>query len=311
MSRRSTDLRGQVVVITGAARGLGAEMTRQLTAQGARVALLGLEAEELRRVSASCPGSAAWEVDVTDGEALREVAAEVVAHFGRVDSLVVNAGIGAGGSLLLADPDAYDRVLEVNLMGSIRTVRAFLPHLVASRGYVLQVASLAALMPVPLMSAYCASKSGVEAFAHALRVETAHHGVGVGVAYLSWTDTDMVRGADATPGLGEFRAQLPGVFGRTYPLEPAVARLVHGLARRSRHVYAQPWLRGLPGLRGGLPWVVERSTRGTAAEADRALSAVGVEATRPVGAGGAADTLGRDGRRRPAVDPTIEEQMRP
>ena len=299
MTARS--LRGQVVAITGAARGLGAEMARQLTAEGARVALLGLEPDELATVCASCTGSRAWEVDVTDGAALAAVAAEVVEHFGRVDALVVNAGIGAGGSLLQADPESYDRVLEVNLMGSIRTVRAFLPHLVASRGYVLQVASLAALIPVPLMSAYCASKSGVEAFAHALRVETAHHGVGVGVAYVSWTDTDMVRGADATPGLGAFRAQLPGVFGRTYPLEPAVARMVRGVARRSRHVYAQPWLRGLPGLRGGLPWVVERSTRGRAAEADRALSAVGAEATRPVGAGGAADRL-RAGRRGPSSE---------
>ena len=306
MRSRARDLRGQVVAITGAARGLGAELARQLTAQGAQVALLGLEPAELQRVSAGLPGSAAWEVDVTDGAALSAGAAQVVERFGRVDVLVANAGIGAGGSLLLADPDSYDRVLEVNLMGSIRTVRAFLPHLVASQGYVLQVASLAALMPVPLMSAYCASKSGVEAFAHALRVETAHRGVGVGVAYLSWTDTDMVRGADATPGLGEFRAQLPGVFGRTYPLEPATARLVTGIARRSRHVYAQPWLRGLPGLRGGLPWVVERSTRGRAAEADRALSAVGAAATRPVGAGGAADTLGRDGQRRPRTEEPVQ-----
>ncbi|MFP5219789.1 MAG: SDR family oxidoreductase [Actinomycetes bacterium] len=287
MTTRS--LQGQVVVVTGAARGLGAELARQATARGARLALLGLEPDVLAEVAAHCPGSRAWEVDVTDGAALARVAGEVVAHFGRVDVVVANAGIGAGGPLLLADPDAYDRVLEVNLMGSIRTVRAFLPHVVASRGYVLQVASVAAIMPVPLMSAYCASKSGVEAFAHALRAEVAHHGVQVGVAYLSWTDSDMVRGADATPGLGEFRAQLPGVFGRTYPMPPAVTRIVDGIAARRRQVYAQPWLRLLPGVRGGLPWVVERSSRGLAADAERALQQAGVEATRQVGAGGAAD----------------------
>jgi NAD(P)-dependent dehydrogenase (short-subunit alcohol dehydrogenase family) len=164
---------------------------------------------------------------------------------------------------------------------------------VASRGYVLQVASVAALLPVPLMSAYCASKSGVEAFAHALAVEVAHHGVRVGVAYLSWTDTDMVRGADATPGLGEFRAQLPGPFGRTYPLEPAVARMVDGIARRRRHVYAQAWLRVLPAGRGMMPWLVERSSRGRAADAEVVLRAAGPDATRAVGAGGSADRLAR------------------
>jgi NAD(P)-dependent dehydrogenase (short-subunit alcohol dehydrogenase family) len=290
MNAPRTVLPGSVVVVTGAARGLGAELARQLSARGARLALLGLERVELDAVSASCPGSAVWEVDVTDGAVLADVAREVVAHFGRVDVLVANAGIGAGGPLLAADAEAYDRVLEVNLLGSIRTVRAFLPHLVASRGYVLQVASLAALMPVPLMTAYCASKSGVEAFANALRVEVAHHGVDVGIAYLSWTDTDMVRGADATPGLGAFRSQLPGLLGRTYPLPPATARIVAGIVRRRSHVYAQPWLRLLPGVRGALPWVVLRSSKDMVPEAERAVFAAGPASTRPVGAGGTADT---------------------
>ena len=69
----------------------------------------------------------------------------------------------------------------------------------------------------------------------------------------------------------------------------AVTRIVDGIAARRRQVYAQPWLRVLPGVRGGLPWVVERSSRGLAADAERALQQAGVEATRPVGAGGAAD----------------------
>lgn len=282
------DVSGQVVVVTGAARGLGAELCRQLADRGATTALLGLEADELAAVSAGIPGTAWWEVDVTDGDALTAVAAQVVERFGRVDVVVVNAGIAAGGSLLLADPASYDRVIEVNLLGSVRTVRAFLPALVETRGHVLQVASLAAILPVPMMSSYCASKSGVEALAHSLRAELAHRGVTVGVAYLSWTDTDMVRGADATPGLGEFRAQLPGVFGRTYPLAPAVARLADGLARRSPHVYAQPWLRALPLVRGILPSVVTRATRAKVPGAEAALARGGSAATRPVGAGGRA-----------------------
>lgn len=109
------------------------------------------------------------------------------------------------------------------------------------------------------------------------------------MAYLSWTDTDMVRGTDAVVGLGQFRAQLPGLLGRTYPLEPAVARIVAGIERRSSHVYAQAWLRALPVGRGALPWIVVRSSAGRAAEAERLLAAAGPEATRQVGAGGAAD----------------------
>jgi NAD(P)-dependent dehydrogenase (short-subunit alcohol dehydrogenase family) len=259
------DLRGQVVVVTGAARGIGAELAAVLTARGARVALLGLEPAGLATVADRLPGSAAFEVDVTDGAALERVAADVLAHFGRVDVVVANAGVGDGGPLLLMDAGAYDRVIEVNLLGSVRTVRAFLPALVHSRGYVLQIASLAAVLPVPVMSAYCASKSGVEAFAHALRGEVAHHGVRVGVAYLSWTDTDMVRQADLRPGFGAMRARLPWVFGRTYPLAPAVERLADGVQGRRAHVYGQGWLRAVPPVRGLLPGLVARSARGVPA----------------------------------------------
>ena len=287
-------MNGQVVVVTGGARGLGAELARQLTARGARVALLGLEPDLLRDVSASCAGSRAWAVDVTDGAALVRVAGEVAAHFGRVDVVVSNAGIAAGGPLRLADPTSYDRVVEVNLLGSIRTVRAFLPAVIATRGYVLQVASVAAIVPAPLMSAYCASKSGVEAFAHSLRGELRAHGAEVGVAYLSWTDTDMVRGADEQPGLREMRASLPGIFGRTYPLEPAVARIVAGIERRRPHVYGQAWLRVLPAVRGIMPALAARTPALKDLPAfEQAIADHGGTATLPVGAGGRADAARR------------------
>ncbi len=129
------------------------------------------------------------------------VAGEVLAHFGRIDTVVANAGVATGGPFLDSDPDAFDRVIHVNLLGSIATARAFLPALVESRGYFLQIASLAAITPAPMMAAYCASKSGVEAFAHSLRAELGYKGVKVGVGYLSWTDTDMVRGADEDEAL--------------------------------------------------------------------------------------------------------------
>ena len=283
------DLNGAVVVVTGAARGVGAELARQLTARGARLALLGLEPAELADVSASCPGSAWWELDVTDDAAVRRITAEVVERFGGVDVLVSNAGIAAGGMVLTADVASYERVIMVNLLGSIRAVRAFLPHVVARKGYVLQVASVAALVPAPFMSAYGASKSGVEAFAHALRAEMRVHGVDVGVAYLSWTDTSMVRGADETPGLRELRASIPGLMGKTYPLEPSVAAIVQGVVRRAPHIYAQRWLRALTWLRGALPSMAAHAPHKRLSLADAAINAAGVSATLPVGAGGVAD----------------------
>ncbi|MCU1591089.1 MAG: short-chain dehydrogenase [Frankiales bacterium] len=287
----STDLQGKVVVVTGAARGLGAELSRQLTAQGARVALLGLEPEVLADVSAACPGSSWWEVDVTDGDALARVALEVEDRLGPADVVIANAGIATGGPLLFADATSYDRVIEVNLLGSVRTVRAFLPQVVTTRGYVLQVASVAALVPGPMMSAYCASKAGAEAFAHSLRGEVRHHGVDVGVAYLSWTDTDMVRGADER-GFAD-RSKLPGVFGRTNPVGPAVERMVAGIAARAPHVYAQKWVRTLMYVRAVMPSVTAHAPKREARDAEKRIREAGPQATTPVGAGGAADVLGR------------------
>ena len=217
--RRARDLAGQVVVITGAARGIGAWTARRLAARDAQVALLGLEPGELADGSARCgPRSRWWQVDVTDGRALAGVAAEVRDAYGRIDVVVANAGIAVGGPFIHSDPGAFARVIEVNLLGSVATARAFLPALLESEGYLLQVASLAALTPAPMMAAYCASKAGVEAFAHAVRAEVAHRGVRVGVAYLSWTDTDMVRGADENPALRQMRAGLP------FPAQPHQSR---------------------------------------------------------------------------------------
>jgi NAD(P)-dependent dehydrogenase (short-subunit alcohol dehydrogenase family) len=291
--KRARDLASQVVVVTGAARGIGALVSRRLAARGARVALLGLEPDELARVSAGCgPHSRWWEVDITDEPALAAVAAEVTDAYGRIDAVVANAGIAIGGPFIYSDARAFTRVIEVNLLGSVATARAFLPALIDSKGYLLQVASLAALTPAPMMAAYCAGKSGAEAFAHAVRGEVAHHGVQVGVAYLSWTDTDMVRGADENAALREMRAGLPFPIGRTNPLAPAAEALVRGISRRAPHVYGQRWLPPMQLVRGVLPVIVARFAARAMPAIESRWLATGA-GTFPVGAGGAADTRTR------------------
>ncbi|WP_130799752.1 SDR family oxidoreductase [Streptomyces otsuchiensis] len=292
-SRRRRALTGRVAVVTGAARGVGEALARSLSARGVRLALVGLEPEALRRVSDSLPGeSAHWHADVTDASAMAAVAAEVEERFGVVDIVVANAGVAAGGPFADSDPETWRRVIEVNLIGSSVTCRAFLPALLASRGYFLQVASLAAITPAPLMTAYCASKSGAEAFAHCLRAEVGYRGVGVGVGYLSWTDTDMVRGADEDAVMREMRRSLPWPASRTYPLEPAVERLVDGIGRRSPHVYGQWWLRGMQPVRGQLPSLLggPLGQRQLRRFAPRIAEGSG---TGLVGAGGSADERGR------------------
>ncbi|OEJ95869.1 SDR family oxidoreductase [Streptomyces thermolilacinus] len=289
MSRVS--LEGQVAVVTGGARGVGELLARKLSARGARIALVGLEPDELKRVAERLhTDSDWWHADVTDHEAMARVAAEVKERFGKVDVVVANAGVATGGPFADSDPVAWRRVIEVNLIGGAVTGRAFMPVLTESRGYFLQIASLAAITPAPMMTAYCASKSGVEAFAHSLRAEVAHRGVRVGVGYLSWTDTDMVRGADQDEVMRELRQRLPWPSNRTYPLGPAVDRLVQGIERRSAHVYAQWWLRGMQSVRGYLPSLIAAVGQREMRRFEPRLAGV---ARGLVGAGGAADERAR------------------
>ena len=129
---------GKTVFITGAARGLGAETARRVAARGANVALVGLEPEELERVAAQCGANAAWfECDVTDTEALERAVEGTVDRFGGIDVVMANAGIAPVGMMRSTDPEAFERTIEINLLGVWRTVRACLPHVIERRGYVL------------------------------------------------------------------------------------------------------------------------------------------------------------------------------
>jgi NAD(P)-dependent dehydrogenase (short-subunit alcohol dehydrogenase family) len=280
-------LRNRTVVVTGAARGLGAALAHECARRGARLALLGHEKPRLDAVAASLPTPAlALEIDVTDLTALHAAAGEVRARLGRPSAVVANAGIAVGGPFAATDPAAWRRVIDVNLTGSAHTARAFLPDLVDTAGYYLQIASLASIGAVPMMSAYCASKAGVEAFAHALRAEVACHGVAVGIAYLNWTDTDMIRDGDRYAAVHELRLRLPGPAGRVEAVEVAAARLVRAVERRRTAVYAPAWMRLAQATRAALPSVVLRASR-------RALTGPGREdlrATGPLGAGGQADS---------------------
>jgi NAD(P)-dependent dehydrogenase (short-subunit alcohol dehydrogenase family) len=288
------DLTGKTVFITGAARGIGAESARRLAARGANVALAGLEPGELERVAGQCGSNAGWfECDVTDWGALERAVEGAVERFGGIDVVVANAGIATVGMVRSIDPSAFERTLEINLLGVWRTVRACLPHVIERRGYVLAIASLAAAVHGPGMAAYAASKAGVEAFADSMRTELRHLGVGVGVGYFSFIDTDMVRGGDAHPTLGRMRQELPGPFSRTYPLSAVGEAVANGIAQRRRWVVVPGWVRGLLVLRTALAPLFDKGSAETAAEADalfqQDVENRGVEAaSAAVGAGGEA-----------------------
>ncbi len=227
-------LTGRIVLITGAASGIGAATARLLAARQAHLSLLDVRGDALQKLTSDLGGGAlCQQVDITQREELEAAVAATLDRFGRLDVVLVNAGVVTVGSVERGDPQAFERVIMVNLLGAWQTVRAVLPHVIAAQGYILCVSSLAGTVQGPLHAAYNSSKAGLQAFANSLRLEVQGLGVDVGTAHLLYTATETARGAVEHPlmrGLPGLRAMKP------QPVEETAALLVRGIERRSRTI---------------------------------------------------------------------------
>lgn len=244
---------GQVVLITGGARGVGAEVARRLRRQGAKLVLTDLDVAPLNALAAELGGDEhvlAVVADVCDLESMQAAVDAGVERFGGLDVVMANAGIASYGSVLAVDPEAFKRVIDVNVVGVFHTVRAALPSIIERKGYVLVVSSLAAYAASPGLAAYHASKAGAEHFANSLRMEVAHLGVDVGSAHMSWVDTPLVQ--DAKGDLTAFQQMLetlPGPLGKTTSVEACGERFEAGIVKRATHINVPGWVGAMRWLR--------------------------------------------------------------
>ncbi len=236
---------GKVVFITGGAGGVGADVARRLRRKGATLVLTDIDAEPLAALAAELGTEHVLTAvaDVRDLDAMQSVARQAIERFGGIDVVVANAGIGSYGSILQVDPEAFKRLLDINVLGVFHTVRATLPSVIERRGYVLIVSSFAAYTAAPGLAPYHASKAGVEHFANALRLEVAHRGVDVGSAHMSWIDTPMVQ--DAHRDLSSFTemiAKLPYPLSKTTDVATCGQAFVKGIEGRKRRVNVPGWV---------------------------------------------------------------------
>jgi 3-oxoacyl-[acyl-carrier protein] reductase len=198
-------LAGQVAVITGAGRGIGAAIASTLAGLGAATVLCGRTRSALDSTAksiAEAGGKAeALACDVTSLESVEAAARQVEASFGRVDILVNNAGIGGfGGPLHQLPPDAWEQILNTNLRGVYYTARAFAPMMIRARtGHIINISSLAGKNALPNGAAYAASKWGLNGLSYSQAEELRAHNIRVAVICPGSTNTDLSPHAGKDP----------------------------------------------------------------------------------------------------------------
>ena len=246
-------IQGLVVLITGAASGIGAATAIEVVRQGGIPVLVDCDEAPLALMAQQCGDSTlSFAADVTDLNAMLAVVAQTLAVHRRVDVVFANAGVAAFGPVAYVDPQAWQRCVEVNVFGVFNTVRSALPALVQHRGYVLINASVSSFAHPPAMSAYAASKSAVEAIGNVLRLELQAHHVDVGVMYAGWVSTPLVAEGALHPGFVRLRATMPAFLNKETSAQDTARVIVNAIAKRQRRIFIPGWLRFLFALRAWL-----------------------------------------------------------
>jgi NAD(P)-dependent dehydrogenase (short-subunit alcohol dehydrogenase family) len=188
---------GQHVLVTGANRGIGAAIVRELAAHGAAVTLMVRDRESAARIAKSVSvRTHIVSADVTDRAKVERGCADAAATLGPVDILVNNAGTVETVPFLKATPDTFLRMFGVHVLGAVHTMQAVLPAMLArGRGRIVNVASIAGLHGAPYVAHYVAAKHALVGLTRALATEYGHKGVTVNAVCPGYTDTDLVSGS--------------------------------------------------------------------------------------------------------------------
>ncbi|MEV4672072.1 MULTISPECIES: SDR family NAD(P)-dependent oxidoreductase [Actinomadura] len=185
-------LAGKTVLVTGASSGIGEATALALSAAGADLAVGARRADRLATLADKAPGEVLpLNLDVTDQQSVQAAVAATVEHFGGLDVLVNNAGVMLSGPIAGADTTEWTRMVETNLLGSMYAVHAALPHLLKSKGTVLQVSSTSGRIASAGGAVYAATKFGINAFSEALRQEVTAQGVRVVIVEPGFVSTEL------------------------------------------------------------------------------------------------------------------------
>lgn len=178
----AVSIEGQVAAVTGGASGIGLACAKAMAEAGARVAVVDRDEEGLAKACAEIGANAfPVRIDLLDPKSVATMLPQIIDKAGKLDILHANAGAYIGGDAATGDPDAWDRMLNLNINAAFRTVHAVLPYMIERKhGDILMTSSVAGVVPVMVEPIYTASKHAVQAFVHTVRRQVAKHDVRVG-----------------------------------------------------------------------------------------------------------------------------------
>lgn len=176
------ELKGKVAAVTGAASGIGLETAKTMLHAGAKVMFVDRAEESLRKICAELgPDAFPIVTDLMNPSSVAKMLPQILEKAGHLDIFHANAGSYIGGEVVTGDPDAWDRMLNLNINSVFRSIQAVLPHMVERKtGDIIVTSSIAGIVPVVWEPIYTASKHAVQAFVHTVRRQVAKHGIRVG-----------------------------------------------------------------------------------------------------------------------------------
>lgn len=210
------DWKGKIVLLTGASSGIGEGLALALAKKGATLGLLARREELLRDLAARCEAAGGTArvlaADVTDSTAVQSAADNLVDEFGRIDTLIANAGIGGNDEATRSyEPDAVKKVIDINLLGAVNAVHAVVPKMLAAgSGQLVAISSLAGIRGLPKSAAYSASKAGLTAFFESVRLDLQDKGISVTIIQPGFIRTPLTSSrAHKMPFLMELEDAIP------------------------------------------------------------------------------------------------------
>ena len=227
---------GSVAFITGASRGIGAEVARMAAKKGAQVGLISRSEDELRALLDEVGGRGAIAVaDVADRTQTDEAIARLAAELGPADILVNNAGVGAFGAVADTDVETFERLMRINYLGTVYATKAVLSSMLERRrGHIVNVASIAGRIGAPLEAAYSATKFAVVGLSEAMAIELAPRGVGV-----SWVNPGPVKTEFFNARGVPYQRKTP----KPLPVSRVAGDVIAVVERNKLETYLPRWLR--------------------------------------------------------------------